>query len=413
MKINKMVIAYFKKYLLTSGAFCFLSTAFCQQGWTSKHNKDGSLEYNIHNEQEFNSISQQIKPGDDILIANGTYKPWALIINTNGTAIKPITIQAETTGKVIFTGDAEQAIFKLTGSYTILRGINFTACNILKVDNHSGVLAELNNTKHCRLTECIFSQNVAKVQFMPIVVVSGQGEYNQVDHCTFTGNIDNQELQVRITKEACPLYTVIENNLFQDKNKVSWKVFNGGECVQIGQDPILLGTIQAKTMVRENRFIRCNGEPEVISNKSSNNTYLKNYFEDCDGELVMRGGHDCIIDSNTIKGGNSGIRVNGTGHQITHNDIINVKTAIRLMYGMARGKTEIGFYIAASDCLIKYNRIENAGIGILIGDSKNADWTGKFDTTRYPSRVMQDVAPFNNILADNTFINTQTNMVNQ
>jgi poly(beta-D-mannuronate) lyase len=248
---------------------------------------------------------------------------------------------------------------------------------------------------------------------MPIVVVSGQGEYNQVDHCTFTGNIDNQELQVRITKEACPLYTVIENNLFQDKNKVSWKVFNGGECVQIGQDPILLGTIQAKTMVRENRFIRCNGEPEVISNKSSNNTYLKNYFEDCDGELVMRGGHNCIIDSNTIKGGNSGIRVNGTGHQITHNDIINVKTAIRLMYGMARGKTEIGFYIAASDCLIKYNRIENAGIGILIGDSKNADWTGKFDTTRYPSRVMQDVAPFNNILADNTFINTQTNMVNQ
>ena len=53
----------------------------------------------------------------------------------------------------------------------------------------------------------------------------------------------------------------------------------------------------------------CNGEPEVISNKSSNNIYRKNYFEDCDGELVMRGGHDCVIDSNVIKGGNSGIRV--------------------------------------------------------------------------------------------------------
>jgi poly(beta-D-mannuronate) lyase len=408
-----MVIACLKKCLFTSGVLCFLSTAFSQQGWTSKHNKDGSLEYFIHNEQEFNSVSQQIKPGDDIMIANGTYAPWSLIVNTNGTTDRAITIQAEKSGKVIFTGDVGQPVFKLTGSYTILRGISFTACNVLKDSTHAGVLAELNNTKHCRLTECVFSQNVAKTQFMPIVVVSGKGEYNRVDHCTFTGNIDNQELQVKITKEAWPLYTVIENNLFQNKNKVSWKNFNGGECVQVGQDPILLGTIQAKTMVRENRFIRCNGEPEVISNKSSNNTYLKNYFEDCDGELVMRGGHDCIIDSNIIKGGNSGIRINGTGHQITHNNISNVKTGIRLMYGMASGKTETGFYIAASDCIIKYNRIENATTGIFIGDSKNADWTGKFDTTRYPSRVMQDVAPFNNKLADNTFINIQTNVINQ
>src|SRR5882757_1784457 len=369
--------------------------------------------YLIHNEQEFNNISQQIKPGDSILIANGTYAPWALLINTNGTADQPITIQAETTGKVIFTGDVEQPIFKLTGSYTILRGITFTGCNVLKVDKHTGVLAELNNAKYCRLTECVFSQNTAKAQFMPIVVISGQGEYNQVDHCTFTGNIDNQELQVKITKDACPVYTLIENNIFKDKNKVNWKVFNGGECVQIGQDPILLGTIQAKTTVRENRFIRCSGEPEVISNKSSNNTYIKNYFEDCDGELVMRGGHDCIIDSNIIKGGTCGIRVNGTGHTIMHNDISAVKTGIRLMYGMASGKAEIGFYIAASDCVIKYNHIENAVTGILIGDSKNADWTGKFDTTRYPSRVMQDVAPFNNTLSDNTFINTQVNIVNQ
>jgi hypothetical protein len=369
--------------------------------------------YLIHSAQEYDSISTQIKPGDEILIANGTYAPWTLIINTNGTATQPVIIRAETTGKVIFTGDAEQAVFKLTGSYTILRGIIFTECNVLKGDKHTGVLVELNNTKHCRLTECVFSHNTVKAQFMPIVIVSGPGEYNLVDHCTFTANIDNQELQVKITKETCPLYTVIENNLFTDKNKVNWKVFNGGECVQVGQDPIMLGTIQSYTLVRDNRFIRCSGEPEVISNKSSNNTYLRNYFEDCDGELVIRGGHDCIIDSNTIKGGNSGIRVNGTGHQVTHNTISNVKTGIRLMYGMAKGKTEIGFYIAASECIVKYNRIENAATGIFIGDSKNADWTGKFDTVRYPSRVIQDVAPFNNMVSDNVFTNTVVNMVNQ
>jgi hypothetical protein len=195
--------------------------------------------------------------------------------------------------------------------------------------------------------------------------------------------------------------------------KVAWKVFNGGECVQVGQDPVLLGTVQSWTTVRENSFTRCNGEPEVISNKSSNNFYIKNKFEDCDGELVMRGGFDCVIDSNTINGGNCGIRINGTGHRVTNNYIKNVKTGIRLMYGMASGKTEIGFYIAAGDCVIKNNRVENATTGILIGDSKNADWTGKFDTKRYPSPVMQNVQPSNNQVEENIFINTTTNVVNQ
>jgi Chondroitinase B len=394
------MIIYMKKQILVLSLLLIANVSFCKS-------------YLIHNEQEFDSIHDQIKPGDEIVIANGTYTPWSLVANTNGTAAQPITIKAQTTGKVIFSGDVVQPLFQLTGSYTILRGIHFIDCTLLKAEKQTGILVELKGSKHCRVTECVFSRNVTKAQYMPIVVVSGKGESNQVDHCTFTGNVDNQELQVKVTKDISPLYTLIENNLFRDKIKVSWQNSNGGECVQIGQDPILLGTMQSKSTVRENRFIRCNGEPEVISNKSSNNMYVKNYFEDCDGELVMRGGHDCVIDSNTIKGGNSGIRVNGTGHVVTHNDISNIKTGIRLMYGMAGGKNEIGFYIAASDCVIKYNHIENATTGIFIGDSKNADWTGKFDTVRYPSRVMQDVAPSNNTVSDNIFIKTQTNLVKQ
>jgi poly(beta-D-mannuronate) lyase len=366
--------------------------------------------YLIHNVDDYQKISARIMPGDVVNIANGTYAPWALTIDTHGTAAKYITIKAQTAGRVIFTGDVTQSIFKLTGSYTILSGITFTACNILRVDNHDGVLAELSESKYCRLTNCTFTKNEAKVQFKPIVLISGNGDHNEVDHCTFTSNLNNQEVQVRIVKESCPQHTLIDNNIFKDKEKVTWKVFNGGECVQVGQDPVLLGTIMSNTLVRDNHFIRCSGEAEVISNKSSNNAYIHNSFEDCDGELVMRGGHDCLIDSNIIKGGNSGIRVNGTGHRITNNQISNVKTAIRLMYGMAKSKNEIGFYIAASDCLIQNNQIENVTTGILIGDSKNADWTGKFDTKRYPSRVIQDVPPANITLGNNTFTKAGTNV---
>ncbi|MGY0036519.1 chondroitinase-B domain-containing protein [Pedobacter sp. NJ-S-72] len=149
--------------------------------------------------------------------------------------------------------------------------------------------------KYCRITACTFTKNTAKTQFTPIVVVSGAGEHNRVDHCIFIANIDNQELQVKITADAVPVYTLIDHNVFEHKDKVSWKLFNGGECIQVGQDPILLGKQIAHTTVRNNRFIQCNGEPEVISNKSSGNSYISNFFEDCQGELVMRGGHDCVI----------------------------------------------------------------------------------------------------------------------
>ncbi len=367
--------------------------------------------YKVASVIEFQKAAGMAVAGDEIVITNGQYSGWELSVTMNGISGKPIVIRAETPGKVVFTGDVNKPVFQLSGSYTEISGLVFLGCHVFKTQGSNGVLIELKNTKYGRVTDCVFTKNRVMTQFMPIVVISGRGEHNRADHCSFTGNIDNQELQVKITADAIPVYTLIDHNEFKDKDKVGWPVFNGGECVQVGQEPVLLGTQYAYTIVRDNRFIHCNGEPEVISNKSSGNSYINNYFEDCKGELVMRGGHDCLIDSNIFKGGTGGIRVNGTHHTITHNQLSGIATAIRLMYGMAKGKTETGFYIAASDCLIKNNRISNAATGILIGDSKNADWTGKFDTTKYPSRTMQDIAPFNNELVDNTILDTKTPVV--
>jgi poly(beta-D-mannuronate) lyase len=367
--------------------------------------------YKVANADEFRKAAVAATAGDEIIIANGNYSGWAQTVPTNGTAAKPVLIHAETPGKVVFSGEVSKPVFLLTGSYTEISGLTFTACNVQKVKGEMGVLIELNASKYCRINQCVFTKNVAKSQFMPIVVISGNGDHNRVDHSTFISNVDNQEVQIKITADAVPQYTMVDHNLFRDKDKVSWANFNGGECVQVGQDPINLGTQIAHSIVRNNIFIKCNGEPEVISNKSSGNSYISNSFEDCTGELVMRGGHDCLIDSNSIKGATCGIRVNGTHHTITHNEIRNVKTGIRLMYGMSKGKTEIGFYVAASDCIIKNNHISNVDTGILIGDSKNADWAGKFDVKKYPSRTMQDVAPFNNTIQDNTITNAKTDVV--
>jgi poly(beta-D-mannuronate) lyase len=363
--------------------------------------------YHISSAQEFKAVQVLLAPGDEVEIKNGNYTDWALVISSKGTAAKPIIIRAEKPGMVIFSGNVTTPVFKVSGDYIFIKGISFKNGVLSK----TGVLIELNASNNCQISNCSFSANRVSSQFTPLVIISGNGNTNVVKGCSFTSNIDNQDVQVKITKESFPKFTLIENNVFSDKTKVSWKNGNGGECVQVGQDPVLLGNQRPETMVRKNRFIHCNGENEVISNKSSGNKYLNNYFEDNDGELVMRGGHDCIIADNTFKGGTGGIRINGTNHSIINNKIDGIQTAIRLMYGMAKGKEEIGFYIAASDCTIKNNTISNATTGILIGDSKDADWTGKFDTKRYPSPVMQSIAPFNNNIGDNSFKNVKTEVV--
>jgi poly(beta-D-mannuronate) lyase len=363
--------------------------------------------YQVSSEEEFKLLIPKIAAGDEVIITDGIYPNWSIEISAKGTDTAPITIRPENEGKVIFSGDINQAIFKLTGAYIILKGIRFENCTLVR---SSGLLL-INNATNCTVTQCSFLANTAKVQYTPLVIFAGYGNANQITHCNFNGNIDNQDIQVKITKEYSPLYTLIEHNLFENKRKVSWKNNNGGECIQIGQDPVMLGNSVSKSTIRFNKFVACNGEGEIISNKSSNNLYYKNNFEANDGELVMRGGHDCTIEANIFNGGTGGIRINGTGHKVINNQLNNIKTAIRLMYGMAKGKSDIGFYVAASDCVIANNLITQAHIGILVGDSKNADWTGKFDTLRYPSPVIQNIAPFNNKISRNRFVTTAQKLV--
>jgi poly(beta-D-mannuronate) lyase len=384
-----------KNILFTIGCLCAFQLSF------------GKI-YKVKTAEEFNKAAVNVLAGDEIVITNGSYTNWSTAINNNGTVDKPIIIRAESPDKVIFSGEVRQAVFQISGTYIQVNGLKFEGCQLIKTKGADVVLIQINAAKYCRITNCTFTKNTVDAQFMPIVVVSGQGEHNRVDHCRFTGNVNNQEVQVRVAANDVSIYTLIDHNIFMDKDSVTWKGNNGGECVQIGQDPILLGNQYSYATVRDNRFIHCNGEPEVISNKSSGNRYINNYFENCHGELVMRGGHECLIDSNTFAGGTGGIRVNGTGHTITNNSFKNLPIAIRLMYGMAKGKIDTGFYIAASDCIIKNNHIAHCDTGILIGGSKNADWTGKFDTKRYPSRPIQDVAPFNNQLDNNTITDTKT-----
>ena len=51
-------------------------------------------------------------------------------------------------------------------------------------------------------------------------------------------------------------------------------------------------------MVINNQFINCNGEIEVVSNKSGQNIYYANYMENSEGTITLRHGNGCIVYKN-------------------------------------------------------------------------------------------------------------------
>src|SRR5476651_700869 len=96
--------------------------------------------YKVTTQDEFKKAAEVVKAGDEIVIANGNYSGWELVINTNGTADKNIIIRAEKTGKVVFSGDANKPIFQLTGSYTTISGLTFSGCNVFRTKDANGYL---------------------------------------------------------------------------------------------------------------------------------------------------------------------------------------------------------------------------------------------------------------------------------
>lgn len=160
------------------------------------------------------------------------------------------------------------------------------------------------------------------------------------------------------------------------------------------------------TLVEDNEFVRCNGEAEIISVKTTGNTIRNNRFRDCKGELVMRHGHHNTVTGNRFEGGSGGIRLSGHGHVVTGNDIRGCRgTGIRLYYGTPDLRHPAS-YLPVYDCVITGNTISECGeMGILVGDRKNAwyedkKWAGP---PWFANAVMEcTVAPHHNRIADNT-----------
>ncbi|MGY0565304.1 MAG: chondroitinase-B domain-containing protein, partial [Paraglaciecola chathamensis] len=64
--------------------------------------------------EAYDQALKKAKPGDDIILANGTWRDFEVLFEAKGNENKPITLRGQTPGKVFLTG---QSKLRLAGEH--------------------------------------------------------------------------------------------------------------------------------------------------------------------------------------------------------------------------------------------------------------------------------------------------------
>lgn len=302
------------------------------------------------------------RPGDVLLLPEGTYHDQSLRFAAHGAEGKPIALRAAVPGKVVFTGKSS---LEVRGAHLVVDGLVFDRCTLDPI--------LLRDTQFCRVTQCAVRRcNPEDGRRMHwIRVAGGKARGNRIDHCYTEGKTqDGVVLVVDGSDGRMPLDTRIDHNYFKD---VVRAVRNGMETIRIGTSHF--GQVEARAVVEYNLFRNASGDAEIISSKSCGNTYRYNTFRDCEGGVVMRHGHRSRIEGNFFFGNGrprtAGIRIHGTGHRVVNNYLSGLG-----QYSLALPAGQSKFVPAGHeptlDCLVAHNTVvEPAGPALVLGAERS------------------------------------------
>ncbi len=276
----------------------------------------------VSSASEITSALSSANPGDVLVMANGTWTNQSIRFIANGTASQPITLRAQTPGQVILTGSST---LEISGQHLVVDGLYFKD-GVLEAGD--SVIQFRRNSAHannCRLTntaiENVNNPDIEERFFW----VSLYGTDNRVDNCRFDGFV-NRGVTLVIWDDW-PNRHIIERNHFVDRPRYTGSGdANGFETIRIGTSDV--SSLSSQATVHENLFERCDGEAEIISNKTHDNTYTSNTFLESKGTLTLRHGNNALVDGNFFLGNNvsltGGVRIIGEDHVVRNNYFENL-----------------------------------------------------------------------------------------
>lgn len=345
----------------------------------------------VTNLEEFNTAIKNALPGTTIALKNGEWKDVALHVYGIGTEKAPITVTAETKGQVIITGNSKLTI---SGSFLVVSGLWFkdgtpTGKEVVSFRRNAKEFAT-----NCRFTNNTISNYNPTDRSIINHWVDLWGKNNRVDYNNFTGKTNGgTTLVVWLNGDEH-----IENNHRIDHNYFGKRPelgVNGGETIRIGTSEYSMKS--SKTIVEFNTFKHCNGEMEIISNKSNDNIFSNNIFIESEGTLTLRHGNNALVENNVFLGNNKpktgGIRIINEGHIVRNNLLIGLtgdelRGPIVVMNGVPN--SPLNRYNQVKDVDIQNNTIINCG-PISFGTGKDAE---------------KSLAPIRTVFANNLVANS-------
>lgn len=310
-------------------------------------------DYLVNSPQAYKKIAKKLVAGDIVTLANGTYQDFEILFTGSGTKAKPITLTAETKGKVILSG---QSNLRLAGKFLVVSGLVFKN----GFTPSSEVIAFRRNKSdfafHSRVTETVIENYSNPDKREGDYWVALYGKHNRFDHNYLAGKRNKGvTLAVHLNSEdSQENYHKIDHNYFGPR-----PIFgsNGGETLRIGTSHHSLSN--SFTLVENNYFDQCNGEVEIVSVKSGKNKLRNNVFFESRGTLTLRHGNGNIIENNVFFGNGvdhtGGIRVINKD-QIIRNNYLEGLTGYRFGSGLTVMNG------VPNSPINRYHQVENAAI---------------------------------------------------
>jgi poly(beta-D-mannuronate) lyase len=308
--------------------------------------------------------------GDIIILQNGVYTTSAAItVNRTGTSTSPITIKAETVGGVEIGG---------TNGFSVNSPATFIVIDGFKFTHASGHNSIASGATHIRFTRNTF-QCTGDGAYLTIAGNDAEVDHNELRNKSTVGNM----IDVRGSGSQVAQHVWIHHNYFHDFTNAG---ANGAETIRFGLSGLSLS--DGFGLVEHNLFVRCTGENELISNKSSSNTYRYNTILDSPGtQLTVRHGNDCLVYGNYLRN-TDGIRIFGDRHQIFSNYLEGNSVGINI--GNGDGEVADGAPLTSHDrpdnTVISFNTLIDNTTSYLM--SGRTDGLGATNTT-FANNIIQ------------------------
>lgn len=291
----------------------------------------------VSNISMYNQEVKSLVPGDSIVLGNGVWNDVQIIFKAKGEKGKYICLTAETAGKVTIEGASS---LRLSGDWLSISGLVFVnghAPNKSVIEFKTSSKEYANN---CILTNCVVDAFNQEQKTMEDHWVDVWGKNNTVEYCYFGGktNLGTTFVIWPNDENSANNHHHVYRNFFGYRPDLG---VNGGETIRIGTSQV--HTNVSASVVEGNYFEHCNGEVEIISNKSGGNKYLNNTFFECEGCLTLRHGNDAVVTGNWFIGNDKkntgGVRVINEGHQIYNNFFYKLRgddfrSALSIMNGI-------------------------------------------------------------------------------